>query len=831
MLRFLLLSTSLLIAGSIPAVQADERARSDPDTAFFESRIRPVLVEHCYECHSLASGVSESGLRLDTKQATRAGGDRGPSVVPETPERSLLLRAIEHSDPDLQMPPRVERLPDSVIADFRRWIERGAIDPREAAPKAPVITAVGQDFWAYQRPRDPRIPNTGSAEDSAETGSDAVDGRVVTVEASWCRTTIDPFLLSKLQENGLRPSADAAPETLLRRLHFDLVGLPPTPEEIVSFVASVEAVGIDRVIASTVDRLIQSTAFGERWGRHWLDVARYAESSGKEANISFPYAWRYRDYVIDAVNADIPYDRFLTEQIAGDLLPAKDNAERTRLLIATGFLALGPKNLDATSPLQFAADLVDEQIDAVTRVFMASSVACARCHDHKFDPFSMEDYYALAGIFASTKTFFGTAVSPSNRVSGDPLVLPKLDSTLILHRSITPAKVKSLKAQKAAMQKEKADKGKTLTLRDVLRIIWRTGAIDGQLEKVDGHGKALPLAMGVLDDDTIRDTPLLLRGEVSREGEVIPRAFPRAISVAKPPRIRKGWSGRLELAQWLTETDHPLTARVAVNRIWSRLFGSGLVATVDDFGSTGQPPTHAELLDHLTIAFIRHGWSRKRLIREIVLSRAYRQSSNFDSESFQLDPENRWLWRMSKRRIEAEAMRDAMLSISGQIDLRRPRGSLVGRVIGDRPISLVGLDKRLPRDLDGARHRSVYLPVMRDRLPDVLEVFDFAEPSLVTGKRESTNVPTQALYLMNSPFVHQQSVALAKRLRQSTRNDQEFVFQAFQYCFGRSPTSKESSRVELFLQPTADGGEVERLEAMARCCQALISTAEFRVLD
>ena len=248
-------------------------------------------------------------------------------------------------------------------------------------------------------------------------------------DARWCRSEIDRFVVAKQKQHDLRRSADAPAETLLRRLHFDLIGLPPTPNEIREFVHSVQAEGIDIALADRVDRLLQSVAFGQRWGRHWLDVARYAESSGKEANISFPYAWRYRDYVIDAVNDDVPFDRFLTEQIAGDLLTSIDDAERTRLLIATGFLALGPKNLDAASPLQFDADLVDEQIDAVTRVFMASSVACARCHDHKFDPFSMEDYYALAGIFASTKTFFGTAVSPSNRVGGDPLVLPKLDTT------------------------------------------------------------------------------------------------------------------------------------------------------------------------------------------------------------------------------------------------------------------------------------------------------------------------------------------------------------------------------------------------------------------
>ncbi len=464
---------------------------------------------------------------------------------------------------------------------------------------------------------------------------------------------------------------------------------------------------------------------------------------------------------------------------------------------------------------------------------MASSVACARCHDHKFDPFSMEDYYALAGIFASTKTFFGTAVSPSNRVGGDPLVLPELDTTLILHRSISAEKVESLKAEKAAMQKEQAEKGAAFTLRDALRIFWRTGAIDGQLEKVDEQGNALPLAMGVLDDTEIGDAPLMLRGEVNRPSDLIPRAFPRSIPVANAGLISKDQSGRVELAKWLTQADHPLTARVEVNRVWSHLFGAGLVNTVDDFGSTGEKPSHPELLDHLANDFIRQGWSPKQLIRQIVLSRTYRQASTFKPDAFQIDPENRLLWRMSKRRIEAEAMRDAMLSVSGELDLQRPRGSLVGRLIGDRPISLVGLDKRLPRDLDGAVHRSVYLPVMRDRLPDVLEVFDFAEPSLVTGKREATNVPTQALYLMNSPFVHQRAVAMAKRLQRETQNDQAFVEKAFQYCYGRPPTSDELTRVSQFLEPSGHETQStgDRFARLTSCCQALLSTAEFRVLD
>ncbi|MBL8848248.1 MAG: DUF1553 domain-containing protein, partial [Planctomycetaceae bacterium] len=588
--------------------------------------------------------------------------------------------------------------------------------------------------------------------------------------------------------------------------------------------------------------------FGERWGRHWLDVARFGESSGKEANISFPYAWRYRDYVFDSVAADLPYDRFLREQIAGDLLPYESEAERARLLIATGFLAIGTKNLDEGNAFQFLADVVDEQIDTVTRALLANSVACARCHDHKFDPYSMQDYYALAGIFVSTKTYFGTGVSPANRVGGDPLPLPLDAGVPVYHEGIPAEQVATLKAEKAAMKQEELDKraavmkaiqngedaSNIFTLTDALRIFWRTGAIDGQLEKVDEEGQPLPLAMGVLEGEMMIDAPLLDRGDIGKPGQAVPRGFPRIIELEEGFTIPAEHSGRLELAQWLTHPDNPLTARVMVNRIWQHLFGAGLVRTVDNFGMSGELPSHPELLDTLALQFVQNGWSTKSMVRQLALSRSYRQSSEFRDDAFQRDPDNRLLWRIPKRRLEAEAIRDAMLAASGELDLARPEASLVGRVIGDRPISLIGLDKRLPTDLDGATHRSVYLPVIRDRLPDVLELFDFAEPSLVTGNRETTNVPTQALYLMNSPFIRARSESLADRLLHEASSDTQRVDQAFRLCLSRTPDDYEQERAVEFLkdsgEPVAEGMDPDR-ETLISFCQALLATAEFRNLD
>ncbi len=827
-MRLRLMLIGVIALWSPRFLSADEKASDSTraaDVAFFEAKIRPVLVEHCYRCHSAASGKAEGELRVDSRAALRKGGSRGPAVVPGDTKGSWLLVAIAHTDPDLRMPPREDRLKDAVLADFKAWIDRGAPDPRDVDP--PATAKPRQEFWAKRPVADPPVPEVARKD--------------------WPLAPLDRFILARLEAERIAPSPDAAPAVLLRRVYFDLTGLPPSAADLDRFTSRVAADGTDVALATEVDALLATRQYGEHWGRHWLDVARFAESSGKEANISFPYAWRYRDYVIDSVTADIPYNRFLEEQVAGDLLPAATDAERARLLVATGFLALGPKNLDEGNEAQFQADLIDEQIDTVTRAILANSIACARCHDHKFDPFSMEDYYGLAGIFRSTKTYFGTAVSPSNRNSGDPLRLPEIEGQAVLHASIPKAKVDELKTKLAALNKEEQEKKAAMwkavaegkdasgifTLQDALRIFWSRGGIEGELERVSDDGKALPLAMGVLDREEIKDSPVYDRGDVARPREPVPRAIPVALRLDGCAPIPSDHSGRLELARWLTHPENPLTARVFVNRVVQKLLGAGPVRTVDNFGSTGELPTHPELLDHLAVRFVSEGWSLKKLVRSVVLSRTYRQSSDFRRDCFEHDPENRLVWRIPKRRLPAESIRDAMLAASGELDLSRPKGSLVGRVIGDRPISLIGLDSRLPRDLDGSVQRSVYLPVIRDRLPDVLELFDFAEPSLVTGEREQTNVPTQALYLMNSPFVNERSVAMARRLiRESPRPDEQ-VRSAFQLCFARDPLPEESTRVMDFLKSQPPGPEDQKTppKPLVMFCQALLSTAEFRNLD
>jgi mono/diheme cytochrome c family protein len=795
-----------------------------PSVAFFESKIRPVLADHCYECHSVETGKSKGGLLLDTRQGIRTGGDTGPAVVPGDPSKSLLLAAMKHSDPDLEMPPKKAKLSDSIIADVETWIKSGAVDPREDGGKTksypPVDIESGRKFWSYQKPEEPNRP--------------------ATKQPGWATRELDHFVLSKLEKRGMTPSPDAEPVPFVRRLYFDLIGLPPTPEQAATFsMAKLEA---------TVDQLLASPRFGERWSRHWMDVARFAESNGRESNLTFPHAWRYRDYVIDAVNADVSFDRFVTEQIAGDLLPAKDDAERARLLIATGFLAFGAKGLNEFNKEQFAADVADEQIDAVTRAVMASSVACARCHDHKSDPFSMEDYYAMAGIFKSSKTYFGNWIDSENNNHGDLIRLPDLPRQLIPNKSMGAERVAQLKAELVKIDQEEKDEkvrvekamaeGKDLSgdsfmfLQQAIGRYWRRGGIEGQLETVDDQGRALPMCMGVMEDK-ISDSALYERGEIAHPGKKIARGFPRVIElkeIAPPP---KGQSGRLELARWLTSRDHPLTARVMANRVWRHLFGTGLVRTTDNFGFSGERPSHPELLDHLALKFMDSGWSVKALVREIVLSRSYRQASTYRADCFEKDPDNRLLWRANKRRLDAEVIRDSMLAVSGLLDTSRRPASLVAE-LDSQSVSIMGFNKRIPADLDASHRRSVYLPVIRDHLPDVLEQFDFAAPTLVTGDRDVTNVPLQALYLMNGTFVQEQAAALAARVIKDSPTERDRIRRAFMLCFNRAPDAVETKLAEDFFQAARESIEdspPREQIIMTRYCQALLASGEFRNAD
>jgi hypothetical protein len=911
---------------------------SPPDPAgaeFFERKVRPVLVEHCYKCHSADAEQAKKhrgGLYLDTRDGVRTGGDSGPALVPGKPGESLLVKAIKGDDEVSQMPPK-GKLPDAVIADIEKWVAMGAPDPRTTTAgrrQVGMSVADGRDFWAYKPVRAPSLP--------------AVKNQV------WPAGDIDRFILAALEAKGLAPAPDADRATLARRVFFDLTGLPPAPEEVDAFVNDKSAGAYEKL----VDHLLASPAFGERWGRHWLDVARYAESVTLRGLIQNE-AWRYRDYVIDSFNRDVPFDQFIREQIAGDLLKADDLETRQRQLVATTFLAMGNTNLEEQDKKQLRMDVVDEQLDVITKGFLAQTVTCARCHDHKFDPIPTKDYYALAGILRNAKAMEHANVSKWVEV---PLpVSPAEEAKFQAHeeqvaalqarikkakKALSPAArgvlavkdvpgvvVDDTKAKKVGAWQDSthsgtyigagythdrnADKGeKTLTFdpdlpatgRYEVRLAYShgtsraenvpvtvfsadgektvtvdmkkappidgrfvslgtyrfekagqsfvivanegtgghvtadavtflpadapaakvagtkpdakaddtLGALEAKLKRLQARGPKRPMVMSVVEEKVIEDTRVHVRGSVHNLGEPAPRGFLQVATNGTPPVIPPGQSGRKELADWIASAGNPLTARVFANRAWHWLFGAGLVRTVDNFGTTGETPSHPELLDHLATRVVADGWSVKKLVRSIVLSRAYRQSTACDPKA---DPENTLFGRANRRRLDAECIRDAMLAVSGQLS-PDPGGRTF-------PAGLAA-DYGYKRD---STRRSVYLPVFRNALPEVFEAFDFADPSLVTGRRNVSTVAPQALYLINHPFVAEQAGhAAARLLAEELPDDAARVTRAYRLTLGRTPTDGERTVAMKFLAKSDDPKA-----KWAAVFHALFASADFRYVD
>ena len=794
---------------------------------FFESKIRPALVEHCYECHSQDAKKIKGGLLLDTRDASLHGGDSGAAVVPGKLNDSLLITAISYADSSLEMPPKY-KLDDEVIADFRKWIEMGAPDPRESSDTEKITSSIdieaGRNFWAYQLPEPSQAP---------DFPADA-----------WPRSDIDRYLYAGLKQARLEPAPDADPATLLRRLYFDLIGLPPLPKQVDAFIKACEQ---DRpaAVAEVVDELLASPQFGERWGRHWLDVARYAESNGKDSNALYPEAWRYRDYVIDSFNADKPYDQFIIEQIAGDQMSSPDKHERAQQVIATGFLAIGPKSLNAMSSRQFRFDLVDEQIETLGKAILGTTVSCARCHDHKFDPIPQSDYYAMAGIFLSSDTWFGTSSAVQNRHASELIELPVSDDQhafqplseyQLLEKEYQLIQARERIEEVRQEAREARQNGTDISAqaqRQILQLTNIIGALRTELGNYDEDGKPIALSMGVTDADNIFDAQILVRGEEEQPRDRVPRGVVQVLHPAdEAPVIPEDSSGRLELAQWMASEQNPLTARVMANRVWHHLMGKGIVSSVDNFGATGQEPSHPELLDHLALSFVDDGWSVKSLIRDIVTSRSYQISSTFDSTAFTVDPENKLHWRADKRRLDAESLRDSILAISGTLDLDAPYGSIVSQasrnLLGGRFTDTSALELE-------NRNRSVYLPIIRTRVPDALELFDFADPSLVMGARETTTVPSQALYLMNSEFILQQSEQMARSLIQNEAIPKgQKGIAAFYRVYSRPPTAEEMSKASAFYQrfvelakEGTDNPNEAAFKALTNFCQSLFSSADF----
>ena len=893
---------TVCLAPNTLRAQSGQSKLKDEQLKFFESKIRPVLVDKCYSCHSADSRDLGGGLQVDSRDGLLKGGDNGPSVVPGKPQKSLLLTAIKHTDRDLIMPPKESgpKLSDAVIADFELWIRQGAPDPRDEAPKAnkkKYDPEAAKNWWAWKPIRD-------RAKDA-----------VASATSPWVRDPIDQFILTSLQREGLEPNPDADRATLVRRIAFDLTGLPPTVPELYDFALSENP----KPLAELVDRYLDSTAYAERFARRWLDVARYAESAGKDLNGTYPHAWRYRDYVIDAFAADMSFKSFIAEQLAGDLLPGQSAADKTRRKIATGFLAIGPKGLNDMNSRQFAVDVADEQIDTLSQAFLGITIACARCHDHKFDPISQRDYTAVAGIFLSTETHFGTQGGVGGRNRSTLLQLPDNLVDTKAYSPRDPGELKQMKERLASLQaeqremfaarlKERASGGSGGNPGpEFLRVQQQLVALETELSYND-DGSIKALAMGVEDKPRtldnaalaarqrgpggrplpgnffpgnlpgnrpprvpqrpgamtpdmliINDSPLFDRGEIEKPGERVPRGLPVFFAKNSKSIVPPNTSGRLELAKWIANDNNPLTSRVIVNRLWSWTIGQGIVASVDNFGSTGDLPSHPELLDYLAGEFIKEKWSIKKLVRRIVLSHTYALSSQDNPENFVKDPDNKYLWRANVRMLEAEAVRDAMLSAAGMLDLERPHGSMIS-LAGD---GVVGGRAQGPRGgaiseeqiaKANSTHRSLYLPVPRNLLPDALELFDFPDNSMVHGSRETTLVPSQSLYWMNSQTVDRSARQIASRImpgvdlfptkRVLKKSDDE---NAIQYArpseipvaarftdvclltLSRSPLPQELEAVTQFVSEQKQAGITDG-EIWASICRAVLSSADFRRL-
>ena len=750
----------------------------EPD--FFEKRVRPILANNCYACHGPLAGEGQAGLRLDSLEGMLRGGRSGPAIVPGDASRSLLIHAVNH-DTLLQMPPKA-KLPIGKVTTLTRWVDEGANWPEAALPKLPRRAAASKGgftdeergHWAFQEVRSPSGPPGGPS-------------------------AIDAFIRQRLDAAGLDPAPPADRRTLIRRATLDLHGLPPTVDEVEAFVGDPAPGAFGRV----VDRLLASPRYGERRGRHWLDVARYADSNGMDDNVVHGDAWRYRDYIIGAFNDDKPYDRFVTEQLAGDVITRWGAPDRQEGLIATGFLMLGPKMVGEDDPVKQKLDFADEQLATTSRAFLALTVDCARCHDHKFDPIRSEDYYSMLGMFTSTKTVLSYRVT--SKLNATALGGPEQDRRLSeiekrfdyhsdfvtnYNRATTPQQV--VDAQHGAL----------------------SDALDDYFE--------IPKAMAVSEGD-VEDLPVMIRGSHLAPGAPSPRRFPAVLAGEEQPPIGPRSSGRRELADWLADGDHPLTARVMVNRIWKWHFGEGIVRTPDNFGTLGDRPDHPDLLDWLAVRFVESGWSVKTMHRLIMLSQTYRQAYRRSSAMQEADPENRLLWRANRRRMEAEALRDSLLAISGQLDT-----AVGGKTLPHKNFTNLNANaySRDP-ELYASRRRSVYLPVLRSALYEVFSAFDFANPSTANGRRASTMVAPQALFMMNSDLVEGASKRLTERvLREAPENDRDRIDLVHRIAYSRSPEPRETAEWLDFLNRYAEAAG-SRDAAWHGLCRVILSSNEF----
>ncbi|HMV46416.1 MAG TPA: DUF1549 domain-containing protein [Blastocatellia bacterium] len=924
---------------------ASARTQSNDAAEYFEKKVRPVLAANCAKCHNPKAQVAN--LDLTTAEGFARGGESGVLINKEKPEESRLLKVIAYDD-NLKMPP-TGKLKDSDIAVLTEWVKMGAPWPNakvgavaEVKPEKKStreFTEEEKKFWAYQPLANPPVPKVKNA--------------------AWVKSPIDAFLLVELERKNLTPAPPADKLTLLRRATFDLTGLPPTEVEMKNFLADDSPNAFEKV----VERLLASPRYGEKWGRHWLDVARYADSTGNDEDHRYPHAWKYRDYVIEAFNNDLPYDQFIREQLAGDLLPSLNGETVNRRgIIATGFLALGPKAVAQQDKKKMLYDVFDEQVDVTTKAFLGQTVACARCHNHKFDPILTKDYYSLINIFASTRSF----TDPDSHVSvvfEKPLV-PKTDwEKYRAVRSEHQAKEKRIRTEiDEVVDAVKQPAAKQLAARlaefmlaahkvyndgakpediarqtnlpeDVLKswvkflkpedltpqhlLAWRKATeanraetakayqqsfqarlheweervtkwraeyqkaqaenkkplpdkpkfeagddrffdgvyFDGEgpfhisskdkakftaaqqqrivelqkeLESLKKNAPAEPeLACAIEDGEPVAQK-VFIRGDYNNHGEDAPKAFPAILS-AFDTKPNFAGSGRLQLAEWLTASEHPLTGRVMVNRLWQWHFGEGLVRTPDNFGKTGEKPTHPELLDYLSREFVKRGWSIKAMHRMLMLSSAYQMASVNPALPAEADADNRLLTRFNRRRLTVEEMRDGLLAIDGTIDL-----TMGGSLQQGRGTDGENNQGRLSLNPEKLKRRTVYLPLRRANLPTLLNLFDFGDATSMTGKRQLTNVSTQALFWLNSEFLTDRSTDVAQSLlAQTGLTDAARVESLYLRVLNRRAEKDEIEQalkyVTAFKQKTS--GEKVEAKSWQSLCRVVMASNDFLYVD
>ncbi len=791
---------------------------ASPPTAeqaeFFENEIRPLLSQHCYECHG-DEKQPQSGLRLTSRDAVLTGGDSGPAAVPGKVEESLLIKAVRYRE--LEMPPQ-GKLPAEAIAKFERWVAMGLPWPDEPTSTARAsnersefkITAEQRAFWSFQpiaKYSTPAVTNIG-----------------------WPQGDIDRFVLAKLESRGLTPSPAADKRTLLRRITFDLIGLPPTPDETTAFLADNSSTAFEKV----VDRLLASRQYGERWGRHWLDVVRYADTAGDVSDYPVPQAYLYRDYVIDAFNSDKPYDQFVCEQLAGDLL-AKDSPREqyAELTTATGYIAI-TRRFGYNRVHQHHLTISDT-IDTFGKSLLGLSFGCARCHDHKFDPISASDYYALYGIFDSTVYPFPGAEEQNRPQDFAPLVPPREAQSLLALRDAQlaelDAKIKTSAEQFHALQiKAAANLGDlSLPIRVAQAVAELTG-VQGRRNELAAK-PVFPTAYAVFEGKP-HNSVVQRRGDPERPGAEVPRRFPEILG-GQPVPSGSAESGRRQLAEWIVNPSNPLTARVIVNRIWQHHFGRGLVRTPNDFGFRGSPPTHPELLDYLASQFVEEGWSIKRLHKQIVLSNSYQMASADRPDARLIDPNNDCFWRMEPRRLDAECIRDTVLFVSRELDLTR------GPAHPFPATNTWAFNVHHPfKTVYDTNRRSVYLMTQRLQKHPFLGLFDGADPGATTDVRLVTTTPSQALFIMNDPFIHDQSAKFAQRLIRMNTDEIVQLNAAFEAALGRPATPDEIEAARLFEDryikelAKTNAPESERPAiALAAYLRTLLGSNEFMFID